>query len=159
MLFTQMLGAFAQYFSDALGTHISRGLDQRASDGRHTGGIPFGYESCWMKESGERKRRCSSEHPGGVHLVKGEAQAVAHLLRTYATGTTTLSQLAAWLNAMGYRTRNTKTLPGPVGTPLAGPKLFTTASVRGILHNRFYAGFVKYKVNWHPGDHEAVNLA
>lgn len=50
MLFTQMLGAFAQYYSEALGTHVRKGLEQRATEGRHTGGIPFGYESCWEKD-------------------------------------------------------------------------------------------------------------
>jgi site-specific DNA recombinase len=47
-LFTQMLGSFAEYFSGALATHISKGLDQRAYEGKHTRGIPFGWESCWI---------------------------------------------------------------------------------------------------------------
>ena len=76
-----MLGAFAQYFSDALATHVSKGLSERATLGRHTGGIPFGYESCWINESGERKRRCDPEHPGGVHSVKSEASSTTHSTR------------------------------------------------------------------------------
>ena len=55
-LLVQMLGSFAQFFSDMLGTHVSKGLDQRAVEGRHTGGLPFGYESCWVKER-EREGR------------------------------------------------------------------------------------------------------
>ena len=42
MLMTQLLGSFAQFFSNMLGTHVSKGLDERANEGRHTGGIPFG---------------------------------------------------------------------------------------------------------------------
>ena len=58
-LFTQMLGSFAEYFSGALANHISKGLDQRANEGKHTGGIPFGYESCWTGEKGEKILRCN----------------------------------------------------------------------------------------------------
>jgi len=60
MLFTQMLRAFAQYYSEVLGTHVRKGLEQRATEGKHTGGTPFGYESCWAKgEKGEKPYHCS----------------------------------------------------------------------------------------------------
>ena len=65
MLMTQLLGSFAQFFSNMLGTHVSKGLDQRAVEGLHTGGIPFGYQSCWVKENGERRRTCDEQHSGG----------------------------------------------------------------------------------------------
>ena len=110
-LFLQMLGGFAEYFSDSLATHVSKGLSQRAISGKHTGGLPFGYESCWDNQGGERKRRCDPEHPGEVHLVPQEAEAVGELFNRYAAGTTTLSQLASWLNENGFRTKNTKKLP------------------------------------------------
>jgi len=157
MLFTQMLGAFAQYYSDALGKHVSKGLDQRATEGKHTGGIPFGYESCWMEgDKGQRIRRCNPEHPAGIHISPAEAQAVTEMFRRYGTGTATLSQLAAWLNEQGLRTRNTKKMPDAEGNLISGPRLFTTASVRGILHNPFYAGKVKHKDKLLPGIHPAL---
>ncbi len=157
MLFTQMLGAFAQYYSDALGSHVKKGLGQRAEEGKHNGGIPFGYESCWMEgEKGERARRCSQEHPGGIHVHPEEGPAVAALFQAYSPGTTTLSQLAASLNNRGFRTHNTKRLPGPDGQLNGGPKLFTGPSVRGILHNPFYAGYVTYKARLMPGAHEPL---
>ena len=156
-LFTQMLGSFAEYFSGALANHVSKGLAQRAAEGKHTGGIPFGYESCWVKgERGEKKRICEHEHPGGVHIHDKESRAVTELFRRYATGTTTLSQLAAWLNEQGFRTRNTKKMPGPDGNLTAGPRLFTTASVRGILHNHFYAGKITHRDKLLPGIHQAL---
>ena len=155
-LFTQMLGAFAQYFSDALATHVSKGMSQRAEEGKHVGGIPFGYESCWIKENGAKSMRCEKEHPGGIHINPKEGSAVAELFRRYATGTTTLSQLAAWLNQQGFRTRNVHKLPDAEGNLKAGPRLFTTASVRVILHNPFYAGKVSYRGKLLPGAHEGV---
>ena len=156
MLMTQLLGSFAQFFSNMLGTHVSKGLDQRAVEGRHTGGIPFGYQSCWISKDGERKRRCEAEHPGGVHLVEEEAQAIIEMFARYSTGNTTLSRLAAWLNESGFRTRNTRKLIDPNGNVSAGPKRFTTASVRNILHNPFYTGMVRHRNHLRPGVHDAV---
>jgi site-specific DNA recombinase len=43
-----------------------------------------------------------------------------------------------------------------MGTTVSGPRLFTTASVRGILHNPFYAGKVAYNGKLLPGLHEAL---
>jgi len=39
---------------------------------------------------------------------------------------------------------------------VAGPRLFTTASVRGILHNPFYTGQVSYKGKLLPGVHKPL---
>ena len=155
-LFTQMLGAFGQYFSDALATHVSKGLGQRAAEGKHVGGIPFGYESCWLKDNGTKRLRCQAEHPGGIHVHPIEGPAVSELFKRYASGTTTLSQLAAWLNGQGLRTRNMHRLPDANGNLVSGPRLFTTASVRGILHNAFYVGKVPYKGQLLPGAHEPL---
>ena len=41
-----MLGAFAQYFSDSLAKHTSKGIKERAMNGVHNGDVPFGYERC-----------------------------------------------------------------------------------------------------------------
>ena len=156
-LFTQMLGSFAEYFSDSLGTHVKKGLDQRAFEGKHNGAIPFGYESCWIDgEKGERTRRCDPEHPGGIHIKQKEALAVTELFQQYATNTTTLSILATWLNENGFRTRNMHRLPDTNGIMNSGPRLFTTASVRVILHNPFYMGKVHHNGKILPGIHEAV---
>ena len=155
-LFTQMLGSFAEYFSESLATHVRKGQGQRALEGRHLGGIPFGYASCWTGSDGGRVLVCEPEHTGGVHLVDDEGRAISELFKSYATGTTTTASLALWLNEQGFRTRNTKRLPGPDGNDSAGPRLFTNASVRVILHNPFYAGFVKYNGERTPGIHESV---
>lgn len=157
MLFMQMVGAFAQYFSGSLGKHVRKGLEQRAVEGKHTGGIPFGYESCWIDgEKGERKRRCPVEHPGGVHIHPAEGSAVTELFRRYASGTCTLSELAGWLNEQGLRTHNTRSMPDASGNLTSGPRLFTTASVRNILHNPFYTGQVRYAGKYYSGSHQEL---
>jgi site-specific DNA recombinase len=156
MLSTQMLGAFTQYYGEALGTHVKKGQEQRAHEGKHTGGIPFGYESCWGGEKGQRKQICNPEHPGGIHPHPEESKAVIELFRRYATGTTTLSQLAGWLNEQGFRTRNMHRLSDAQGNLTSGPMLFTIASVRGILHNIFYAGKIVHRGKILPGIHEPL---
>jgi site-specific DNA recombinase len=155
-LFTQMLGSFAEYFSGSLSHHVIKGISQRAIEGKHVGGIPFGYQSCWIEIDGERKRRCNPEHPGGLHIDPKEGQAVTELFKRYASGTTTLGKLAVWLNDQGFRTRNTKKLPDANGNLVAGPKLFTSSSVRGILHNPFYTGKIPYKGQLINGLHEPL---
>jgi DNA invertase Pin-like site-specific DNA recombinase len=155
-MFTGMIAHLSQYFSDKLGVHVKKAVDLRAARGLHLGGIPFGYASCWKYEDGERLRLCKPEHPGGVHLVVDEAQAVSKLFQEYAAGTHTLPQQAMWLNGKGFRTRNTKQLPGPDGQLVSGPRLFTGDSVKVILHNPFYAGLARHKGELHPGPHAAI---
>ena len=155
-LFAQMLGAFAEYYSGALSTHVKKGKSEQAHKGLHLGGIPFGSESCWGGPKGDRQLRCIPEHSGGVHPQPEEANAVKELFRRYYSGATTLSQLASWLNEHGFRTRNMHKLAGPDGTQEDGPRLFTVASVRGILHNSFYAGKIKHKGQILPGVHESL---
>lgn len=78
------------------------------------------------------------------------------LFRRYSSGMVTLATLAAWLNDQGFRTRNTKKLPDGSGGSVAGPRLFTSAAVRHILHNAIYCDKVRHKDELRPGVHEAL---
>jgi DNA invertase Pin-like site-specific DNA recombinase len=157
MLFLHMLGAFNQFFSSSLAKHVRKGQEQRAIEGKHTGGLPFGYESCFKTgEKGEKSRRCDPEHPGGVHIHPTEGPAVAELFGRYISGITTVAQLASWLNDQGFRTRNTKNLPDANGNLVSGPRLFTVASVRWILHNPFFSGQIVYRDKALPGAHQPI---
>jgi len=40
-LLTTMLTSFAEFFSDSLGTHVKKGISERAQQGKRLGGIPF----------------------------------------------------------------------------------------------------------------------
>ena len=140
-LFTQLLGSFAEYYSGSLSTHIKKGIGERAHKGRHLGGIPFGYQSCRPRESEERGP-CDPEHLGGLHQIPDEADAVRTLFKRYAKGTETLAGLARSMNRKGFITRSNN--------------LFSTASVRGILHNVFYAGRIRHNDKLLPGSHEAL---
>ena len=96
---------------------------------------------------------CNPSHPGGIHFNPREAEAVRELFRRYATGTTTLSRLAQWLNDQGFRTRNRHKVQDQEGNWVQEPRHFTTASVRGILHNPVYTGKIKHMDQVFPGAH------
>ena len=141
----QILGSFAEYFSESLSNHIKKGVSERALQGRHLGSVPFGYLPCSLAG-------CDSEHPGGVHVVEREAAAVRTLFRRYATGATTCVRLAAWMNHEGFRTRNRHRFGGEE----AEGRFFTNASVKTILKNPFYAGRVRHRGDLLDGAHDSL---
>ena len=92
----------------------------------------------------------------GVHPDPKEAEAVRNIFEKYATGSSSLRELAGWLNDQGFRTKNTKRFIGTDGTISTGPRRFTIASVRWLLHNPFFTGKVTYKGEEHAGLHESL---
>lgn len=147
-LFIAMLGAFAQYFSDSLAKHTSKGMKERVMNGLPNGDIPFGY------------RRHDKDNPkekeGHIYTVPDEAEAVKKIFQLYSSGKWTLAELAAWLNEQGFRTRNKHQLKDGSGEITSGPRPFTLYSVRWLLHNPFFIGKVKYKELLYNGAHEAI---
>ena len=144
-LMMQMLGGFAEFYSGSLATHVKKGVTERARQGRHLGAVPFGYRPCSVIG-------CEPEHPGGVHVLDGEAEAVRKLFKRYASGTTTTVQLASWMNAQGHRTMNRHRFGGAD----AEGRFFTNASIRGLLHNAFFGGKVKHNDELVDGVHEPL---
>jgi len=134
-LFIAMLGAFAQYFSDSLAKHTSKGMKERVMNGFQNGDVPFGYQRC--------NDDCPSDHKGKVHIVPVEAEAVKKIFHYYAAGGWSLSKLAAWLNEQEFRTRNKRELKSGDGKSVVGPRPFTLYSVRWLLHNPFFTGQVR----------------
>ena len=143
-----MLGAFAQYFSNSLAKHTSKGLKERVMNGFPNGDIPFGYR--------RHDKDNSAEKEGYIYIVPDEAEAVTKIFRFYSSGEGTLSELAAWLNGQGFCTRNKHHLKDGSGQIVTGPRPFSLYSVRGLLHNPFYTGKVKYKGHLYKGNHEAI---
>jgi len=146
-LFIAMLGAFAQYFSDSLAKHTSKGMKERVMNGLPNGDVPFGYRRLKDGSTGEK---------GHVHIVPAEAEAVRQIFQYYAGGGWSLSSLAAWLNKQGFSTRNKRELRDGNGKLVTGPRPFTLYSVRWLLHNPFFTGKVKYRGSLYPGTHDAI---
>jgi len=147
-LFLAMLGAFAQYYSDSLSKHTSKGMRERAMSGLQNGDVPFGYQKC--------NKDCPHDHKGRVHIIEKEAEAVKKLFYLYSGGGWSLSKLAEWLNEQGFRTKNKGQIKQPDGSCVKGPRPFTTYSIRWLLHNSFFAGKIHYSGQTYKGMHEPI---
>jgi site-specific DNA recombinase len=139
MLQLTLLAAFAEYFSDMLAKHTSKGKGERAAQGLYNGDIPFGYRSTGKKQPPEH-------HPekfSGLRMI-GELR-----MKGFSA-----DEIADKVNAAGYRT----------GSKRFGERLFTSDTITAILRNEFYAayapdddrGTVKYKEQRHRGLHPAA---
>ena len=121
-LFLAMLGAFAQYYSDALAKQTSKGKRERVLQGLYDGDLPFGHDGA----------------DGGVPVVNlREAEVVRLVFEKYATGFFTCHQIAELVNELGFRTRD-KRIATAAG--VVGPRPFTKETIKDILGNTFYAG-------------------
>ena len=149
-LFMTMLGAFAQYFSDALSGHTKKGMRERAQQGLFNGDPPFGYVRCDSECIG------LDESHTGCHIDWDKASKVVEAFERYATGTESMSTLANWLNDHGCRT-NGKRRAEIFGEKVAvDGRRFTHWAVRDILKNTFYLGKVRHRKEVFEGRHQGI---
>ena len=111
-------------YSRNLSRYITEGLEGKANSGLHVGPAPLGYKS--MLENGRERKVVDPETMPTLLMA----------LRQYATGLSSLNEVAIKLNSNGYRTND--------------GNRFTAHSIKDILHNRFYEG----KVVFHRGTPE-----
>jgi len=118
--------AFGQskYYSDNLSENIKRGYRQKLRRGEWLTLAPFGYTN-------NPRTRTIEPHP-----VTGRV--VARAFAEYAKGSHTYISLGQFLADLGVVSRNQ--------TPLA------KISIRRLLTNRAYLGFVKHKGEWFDGN-------
>ena len=127
-LLLSMLGSTAEFFSDQLGVHVMKAQRQLAETGMPIGPVPFGY-----------LRQDDKKQPPVV--VQEEASAVKEAFQLRAEGSS-YGGIAARFNSRGLSTR--------------GHHRFTAHAVKGMLNNRFYCGYIKYKDQEYQGRHESV---
>ena len=122
--------AFGQskYYSDNLSENIKRGVRQKLRRGEWLNLAPFGYEN-------NPKIRNIEPHLTNARIVR-----IAY--EEYAKGAHTLKSLGAFLADLGVVSRN--------GTPLA------KVSIKRLLTNRAYLGFIKHKDEWFDGNFEPL---
>ena len=122
--------AFGQskYYSDNLSENIKRGVRQKLRRGEWLNLAPFGYEN-------NPKIRNIEPHPTNARIVR-------HAFEEYAKGTHTLKSLGLFLADLGVVSRN--------GTPLA------KVSIKRLLTNRAYLGFIKHGDEWFDGNFEPL---
>ena len=122
--------AFGQskYYSDNLVQNVNRGIRQKLRRGEWLNLAPFGYVN-------NPRTRNIEPHPT-------KSRVVARAFEEYAKGTHTYVSLAQFLTDLGVVTRN--------GTPLA------KVSIKKLLTNRAYLGFVKHHGEWFDGNFEPL---
>ena len=132
----QLKGMLAEWYSNNLSRETRKGLTEKARQGYWVGPVPYGYARH------EKTLAPSSAAPAGA--PGSVADAVVSLFEHYATGLHSDDSLADMINAAGYRTLNWQT--GQWG-------VFGRESVRAILTNRAYLGYVSSGGVEFPGQH------
>ena len=122
--------AFGQskYYSDNLSDNIKRGVRQKLRRGEWLNHAPFGYQN-------NPRIRNIEPHPTNARIVK-----LAY--EEYAKGSHTLVSLAQFLADLGIETKH--------GTPLA------KVSIKRLLTNRAYLGFIRHSGEWFDGNFEPI---
>ena len=122
--------AFGQskYYSDNLSENIKRGVRQKLRRGEWLNLAPLGYVN---------NPRLRNIEPDGV-----KAEIIKRAFEEYATGNHTYISLAQFLADLGLTTRR--------GTPLA------KVSIKKLLTNRAYLGFIKHGDEWFDGNFEPI---
>jgi len=140
-----LLGAFAQYYSDNLSQETKKGWTERKAQGYYCGLLPFGAmlpseskgESTDNNEQHKQKRIVPipdpGNYPGLVMAFELAAQGKSD------------RDIALALNSGSYRTTGNR-----------GHNLFSKDTVRGMLANRFYQGYLPDgNGGWIRAKHEA----
>ncbi len=135
-LFLTILAMMHEYSLELLRSHTRKSKRERARKGLYNASIiPFGYAYAGKPDQPPT-------------LVPAEAQIVVAAVEYYARGTYSDRQVATWLNAQGYRTKD--------------GKKFTDNLIRDMLQNPFYIGKIAYKrkhgktSEMFEGQHEAI---
>lgn len=124
-----MQGGLAELYSDNLSEEVKKGLDQRKAQGLYCGSLPFGV----MKGPDGIPMPDPARHSGLITAFELSAQGKSD------------REVAQVLNANGYRTVGNR-----------GNQPFSNSSVRGIMTNRFYLGYLPDgKGGWINGRHQA----
>lgn len=123
-----MLAGAAQFFSDRTSEDVSARLATKAAGGGWIGPVPLGY----LKDA------------DGSLIASPDADAVRLIFQLYASGQHSYTATADELNRRGWRTLDWRT---------GERRLFGRESVRTILKNRAYLGFVSSGGIEYPGRH------
>ena len=110
-----MQGGLAEFYSDNLSQEVKKGMGKRKAQGLHCGCLPFGV----MKGEDSLPLPDPDSFPDLKVAFEQAAQGKND------------REIAQYLNAKGHRTVGAK-----------GNKPFLRTSVKGILTNRFYIGYL-----------------
>jgi site-specific DNA recombinase len=122
-------GVMAEEYLKELANRTRRGLQSAAIEGNHTGGRVFGYQNVPLPTTGHSKRR-----PSKLVVDEQQAKTVERIFKMYADG---------YSYKTIAKTLNTEKVPSP--QPWHGrQQSWAPSSIRVILHNERYRGFVTF---------------
>jgi site-specific DNA recombinase len=162
MLLTN-IGMISEFYLNNLREETTKGKYQRALCGLWNGDIPFGYCKglCRRCDDPQGQGYCPNygqpDKTDGKCLIAHPKDSVGLRLsfEWHITGKQSDYDVATRLNEHGYRTRCKLTRKADPENP-GGSKLFGKETVRSMLQNPFYLGYVKYKGQLLKGTHPAL---
>jgi site-specific DNA recombinase len=137
-----IMEAVADWYSRNLASEVAKGKRERAEQGWHNNQAPFGYD-----KNEDKQLIVNAQEAKGVRLA----------FETYAQGKVSDTDVARLVNAEGYHTKR--------------GALFSNETMRDLLQNRTYLGYVRYQpykrnsngsrnvnaeIQWFKGQHEAI---
>lgn len=139
MLLHGIMASIAEFYSMNLAAEVLKGTTEKARRGGTPYRAPIGYLNARDTIDGHEVRTIAVDPDCGPFIRDAFA--------LYATGQYSLIELAAILEAKGFRTPN---------TPKRPPREIAANRLNTILHNPFYTGIVTYRGESHPGRHEPL---
>ena len=131
----QMLAVFSAFYSRNLSNETKRGKYQRAMKGNFNGSIaPLGYYLVTRKEA------TKGERIAGLYIIPRLAVIVRRVFRMYATGKYSDITIAEWMNQRKE-----------IQVLREGKKPVGKETVRDMLQNKIYTGFVPYAETFYSG--------
>lgn len=134
-----IMATIAEFYSRNLAAEALKGATQKAKRGGTPYRAPLGYINA-TRHINEREARTVIVDPDRAPLI-------TWAFKRYATGDYSIKVLANELSERGFRNRRTGT---SVSKPLSRSGLAT------MLHNRYYAGYVKYCGIEYRGRHKPL---
>ncbi len=132
----QLLASFAEFRSGQDGDKIKEAMHRKGETGVYPGKAPYGYKNVRGQDYGGKEKRWMETDPITSVYVK-------EIFARYATGKTSLRQLADELNA--------RKIPSP------NKKEWCLGGIANILKKKTYIGYVDWgRVNNPNGQHEKL---
>ncbi len=134
-----IMATIAEFYSRNLAAEALKGATEKAKRGGTPYRAPLGYINV-VRHINEREART-------VIIDPDRAALITWAFKKYATGDYSIRMITAALYKRGFRNRRT-------GTSISKP--MSNSGVAQMLHNRYYAGYVKYCGIEYRGRHKPL---
>ena len=140
MLLHGILASMNEFYSRNLSIEVLKGMTMKARSGGTTSRAPLGYRNLQTVDSEGRELRT-------VVVDPERSEHITWAFRKYATGNSSLGDIATELAARGLRT---------LATPKIPSKPVSETTLHKILTNPYYKGIVTFQGVQYPGRHEPL---